>query len=43
MHTFFDEHLHIGSLVQVTLDQYMAHEKLWYMDIQMGQIYSKTG
>jgi hypothetical protein len=43
MHNFFDEHLHIGSLLQVTLDQYMAHEKLWYMDIQMGQIYSKIG
>jgi hypothetical protein len=29
--------------VQVTLDQYMAHEKLWYVGIQMGQINSKIG
>lgn len=39
MHNCFDEHLHIGSLMQVTLD----HENLWYVGIQMGQMYSKIG
>jgi hypothetical protein len=38
MHKVFDEHLHTCSLVQVTLVQYIAHKKLWYVDIQMGQI-----